>query len=163
MLGVGGEERSQRDGTTLYGMPEGDVSIRPLLTTCRLIGCANDPLQAGFLLVGRLVLLGEQDVESDRRGASLGQRLDQLRHCLAGPRPAADMADQFVVDVDDTHGLIEIIGPRKPALILVEDKIFQIDPEWRHQVADGQGQTIGKEDHQQIGSPLPPLVQSYPY
>ena len=42
--------------------------------------------------------------------------------------------DRFVVDVDDAHRLIEIIGPRKPALILIEDEIFQIDPERRQQV-----------------------------
>ena len=52
-------------------MPEGDVAVRPLLTTRRLIGCANGPLQHGLHLLGRPILLGEQDVESDGRDIAL--------------------------------------------------------------------------------------------
>ena len=47
------------------------------------------------------VRLGEDDVEGDRGGAELGQPRDQVGDARARPRPLAELAQAFLVDIDD--------------------------------------------------------------
>ena len=45
--------------------------------------------------------LGEDDVEGDGGGAELGQARDQVGDARARPRPLAELAQAFLVDIDD--------------------------------------------------------------
>ena len=72
------------------------------------------------LLDGILIRLGEQDVESNRRGAALIQPLDQIAHPAARPWPLTEPFQQFLIDVDDTDGNVGIVTFRRQPLIGIE-------------------------------------------
>ena len=150
-----GEEFSEHHRTIGDRVRERHVAVGALLAARDVVGAMDGGALAGRRAVGRPVLFGKQDVEADRGDIRLRQRVDEVRHRLARPRPSADEVDRFVVDVDDPDGLIESVRPRKPALILVEDKIFQVDAERREQRRERQRQSVGAEDHEKIRSPLP--------
>src|SRR5208283_4371409 len=84
---------------------------------------------------------------------------DQFRHRLPGPRPSTDEMNRLVVDVDDADRLIEVVGPRLPALVLIEDLVLQVVSQRTEQRAEGERDTIGTDDHQDVGAPFLQLAQ----
>ncbi len=155
-----GEEDAEHDGTIGNRVRETHIAVGALLAMPGLVGAMDGALGAGLHVCRRPVLLGEQDVEPDRGDIGLDQRLDEIRHGLARPRPSADEVNRLVVDVDDADRLIEIVGPRPPALVLIENEVFQIAPKRGEQRPKGQRQDIGADDDQPVGPPLPRSAQS---
>ena len=70
------------------------------------------------------VLFGEQEVECDRRSPGALQRLHERGEAVARPRPLPEAPQRLVVDIDDADGLVECVGARLPALVLVEDQVL---------------------------------------
>ncbi len=165
VCGVGGrrEERAENHRQPGNGVGEGDIPVRALLAVRGLVGAMRRRLRASLLVLARLILLGKKDVEADRGGVRFRQGVDQRRHRPSRPRPPADAPDRFVVDVDDPDRLIECVGSRPPALVLIEDEVLEVSPERREQAAERKHQGIGKDDDQQIGPPLPQLPKMCPY
>ena len=150
-----GEIDAERDRAIGDRVRKRHVAVSALLAAFGLVGAVDNAGCAGSWAVDRPVLLGKQDVERNRGDIGLRQVVDEIRHRLARPRPSTDEMERLVVDVDDPHGLIERIRPRKPALILVEDEVLQIGAHRRGQGSDGERQDIGAHDDQPVGSPLP--------
>jgi len=69
--------------------------------------------------------LGEQHVEHDGSRARLGQALDQLGKLRPRPGPLAHARERLVVDCDDAHRSVGIVGSGRPALVKVEDDVAQ--------------------------------------
>ena len=150
-----GEEDAEHDRAVCDRVRESDVGVGTFLAMRRIVGAMDGALGAGLHITPGPLLFGKQHVEPDCGDVGLGQRLDKLRHRLTRPWPPANEMEGLVVDVDDADGLIEIVGPRTPALVLIEDEIFQIAAHRREQGAKGERQDIGAHHHQHIRPPLP--------
>ena len=80
-------------------------------------------------LAGRRVCVGavlfrEQEIEHNSRGPGAFQRFRERRHAVARPWPLPKALQRFLVDIDDADGLVERVGARLPALVLVEDQVL---------------------------------------
>ena len=153
------EIRAEDDGTALNGLSKSGVAIGALLTARRRIGAMAAALGALRDIAGSLVLLGKQVVEPDGGDVRLDERIDQIRHLPARPGPSADQVNRFVVDVDDADRLAEVVGPRLPPLVLIEDQVVDIAAQRPEQVAKRDGQKIGGDDDQHVGTPFLQLTQ----
>ena len=72
-------------------------------------------------LLGRsLVRLGEHDIEGDDRRALRRQLVEEIGHDRPRPRPLADPRQRLLVDVDDAHRQVRVVGCRRQALVGIE-------------------------------------------
>ena len=90
------------------------------------------------------VLFREQEVERDRGDPGVLQRIHQRRETLARPWPLTEPLERFFVDLNDAHGLVERVGARLPALVLVENQVL-------HDGAGGRANDAGQQREQAGG------------
>ena len=117
------------DETCLGGAagPNGRVGDEATKDDRRAVDRAREHIVRG--LAGRRVGVGailSENRKSNTIAAAPGvlQRLHQRREAVSRPRPLPELLEQFVVDIDDADGLVERIGTRLPALVLVEDQVL---------------------------------------
>ncbi len=127
--------------------PDGRIGDEAAKDDRRAVDCVREHIVRG--LSGRrggvvAVLFREQEVEHDRGGPGVLQRLHQRREALAPPRPLAKPLERFIVDRDNAHGLVERVGARLPALVLVEHQIL-------HHRARGRANDAGQQREQASG------------
>src|SRR5271154_6595545 len=72
-----GEECAEDDRPTGNRIGESDVAVRALLAMRRLIRAVRGRARAGLQVLARLILLGKEHVEADRRHVGLRQSIDQ--------------------------------------------------------------------------------------
>ena len=72
------------------------------------------------------LVLGEQEVDRQRRGVGLADRINQGRHGGARPRPLPEPPDRLVVDLDDPDRSARRIDARAPTLELIEQQVLYV-------------------------------------
>jgi hypothetical protein len=71
------------------------------------------------------VRLRQQDIERHRR-AGAGQAIDDAGEGFPGPGPLPDPLEALLVDGEDAHRRLRVIGAGQDALIDVEDLVAQL-------------------------------------
>ncbi len=102
------------------------------------------------------VRLGEDGVEPDHRRALIAQRGDQVRHHRARPRPLTQLAEAFLVDVDDDDRALALRLPRLHAVVGVEGAHAHHLHEPRIDIAEQQPPCQNREGDQRGDARLPP-------
>jgi hypothetical protein len=69
-------------------------------------------------------LFRDQEIEGDGCSPGAFQRINKRGEALARPRPLPESLERFVVDFDDSDGLVERIRAWAPALVLIEELIL---------------------------------------